>query len=163
MPRLAFSGPRTDKSREACYILTMAQFLLVELVGDFGGPTRSVAVNVDRIRAIDDIRPGHCRLVFAPDHYLDLDGAAADALLASVSGGPVRNAEGGADANGPYSIQLRDSADAEWRDLGTADQSYLSLNCAQSVATNQCPGQKGAGRRHVRVLDRTGKTVWMMD
>jgi hypothetical protein len=38
---------------------------------------------------IDEIRDGHCRITFAPDHVVNLNNSGADALVAFVFGESV--------------------------------------------------------------------------
>jgi hypothetical protein len=148
---------------EACYSLGMAHFLPLHQKTDWGDEVTSALVNLDRIRAIDEIRPGHCRVVFAPDHAIPVDGPAAEAFLESVSrGGERAIAPAPAAGELPYVIQIRDSPDSEWRDVGPADDSYIGVTCGELMAANQCPGHKDEGR-HVRVVDASGKTIWMVD
>lgn len=144
----------------------MAQFLRLTLQNGSETEATSVIVNVDWVRCIDEIRPGHCRLVFAPDHAIPIDGPAANDVLrslANVGGGRAREAALTDPSAEPYRLQVRQSPESEWHEIGPAGDSQTGLSCARLLASNECPGFKAAGGLHVRLVDSAGNTVWMLD
>jgi hypothetical protein len=144
----------------------MAQFQSLAVKDASGGGDTAVIVNLDRIRYIDQIRQDHCRLVFAPDDTISLEGAPARALLGSVANKKDRLAAGAA-SNGPaedtYRLQVRESSEGEWREFGATDSSTAGLTCGRLIANNECAGLECEGTLHVRLVDAAGETIWMMD
>ena len=60
---------------------------------DGDGPNAGF-INLDLVRSVDQIRAGHIRLCFAPDHYMEFSGAGAAWLLARI-GDRAITADGG--------------------------------------------------------------------
>jgi hypothetical protein len=144
----------------------MAQFQGFAVKDASGAEAATVIVNLDRIRYIDQIRPDHCRLVFAPDDAISLEGASAVALLGSVANKKDRFAPGPAStgpAAEPYRLQVRAASESEWREFGATDSSMAGLTCGRLIANNQCAGLEREGALHVRLVNAAGETIWMMD
>ena len=48
-------------------------------------PNRVRYINLDQIRIVDDIRPGHCRIWLSETFNIEVNGAGAALLLARIS------------------------------------------------------------------------------
>jgi hypothetical protein len=46
---------------------------------------KAMFLNIDQVRIVDEIRPGHCRLYFDPTHIFEVNGPGADAIVARLS------------------------------------------------------------------------------